>query len=241
MNSKTQTLVDNAMLRIEAAVTEGLKEPDDTALSKVVALRDGKPELASHVQFSWDPPVGNPALTSRALVATVDNVHELQATHPLAISDLDPEFGATKSVADWAAATRVAERRWVIQEIEGQATSVHHPLSATDLALAAQGSDTALRLIALQHVAHLEEHCEKLDIEYVDATHLQWHAAFGVAMLYPCDKFAASRLEPFEMTYELSTNTVTLILAERLELIGFTGTPAADVRRFLTAAAFAAP
>lgn len=236
MKPNHQTLVDNAMPTIEAAVTKGLAEAKATALSTVVAVRDGKPELASHVQFSWGAPEGT-ALTSRALVATVDDIHELRATLQLAISDFDPKFGSTKPIEDWAAATRVAERRWVIQKIEADATSVHHPLSATDLALARQGSDTALRLIALQHVANLEEHCEKLDIEFVDATHLQWHAAFGVAMLYPCDKFAASRLEPFELTYELSTNTVTLILAERLELIGFSGTADPDVRRFLTAAA----
>lgn len=240
MKPNTQTLVDHAMPAIEAAVTKGLKEAGATALSTVVVVRDGTPELASHVQFSWDPPVGT-VLTSRALVATVDDVHELRATLPLGVSDFDPEFGSTKSVEDWAAATRVNERRWVIQKVEGQATSVPHPLSVSDLANAVRDSDKPLRLIALQHVANLAEHCEKLDMEYVDATHLQWHTAFGVALLYACDKFAASRLEPFELAYELSTTAVTLILAERLELIGFTGSPQADVHRFMTAAALPQP
>ena len=242
MSSTSEALIEKAWPKIEAAVKTGLAEPKAAALSAVVAVPTRSADLAGHVRFKWGERFGS-TLKSRRLWVAVDNVVELSAVKSFPLSSLDPEFGSTDAVTKWATDTRANERRWVIDRIARQGTMTAATLDAAELkkaaAVIAATSPNGVRLVAFTKVDHLADHCEALDIEFVDAAVPAWPAGFGAAVVYACDKFAASRLEEFTPSWEVDGDKFELSLTERVELIGFDPCPQIDVVRFMTAGTFA--
>lgn len=241
MNPRDQTLVENAWPKIDAAVKAGLTKRKKDQLSEIVAVPSRPADLNSHVQFAWGTESGT-ALKERKLAVSVSRIHEIRTTETLPIGSLEPQFSAPEVLVKWADETRLREVRWAIEQIAGQAMDHPDPLGlpALDAAKGAKDANqefmTFWRLVALKPIDHLAELCAARSIEYVDASNHSWPTAAGVALLFRSDTFAMSRLEPFSLTWQLSGTTgVTLTLAERLELIGFTDDPQDGVLRFMTA------
>lgn len=248
MNPRDQTLVESAWPKIDAAVKAGMERLKDDLLAAIVAVPSRPSDLKSHVRFEWGSESGA-GLKQRVLSVTVNRIHELRAIKPLSIGSLEPEFTSDERLVTWAEETRLREVRWAIEQVASQATRQESQLDvpALDAARAAIGADqefmTSWRLVAFTPVEHLAEHCKTRNIEYVDATNFKWSTDAGVALLYPCDRFAISRLEEFALTWEFSDDDsgIVLALTERAELIGFTKEVQSDVRRFMTAGALPKP
>ncbi|MCO5329183.1 MAG: hypothetical protein M9961_03800 [Ilumatobacteraceae bacterium] len=242
MTSKNQKLIERAWPKIEAAVLDAVKESGSDKLGRIATVRSRPAELSAHVRLSWS--AASPGgLAERTLVATPDRVRTLSATFPsFNVSTIDPDVGDLGAHRQWAEEVRRDERRWLIHQLVAEASQASGAMTESDLTV-------GRRLIALRPAANLADQCADKGVELVDLKGLTWSGPTGApvqppcaALLLPTDRFGIARLEDFTLSWEVDdAGDITLTLEERIELIGFTGQPQADVTQFASIAPLPSP